>query len=100
MRRDQALHRVGRGMRCCLECGETDTTTFRIEHTKRRVVCADERDGALQHQRRNIAKIGTSVKRVSDLEQRSFGFSLALLVSEESRVLVTNRNLAGNRLKK
>ncbi len=96
----QSLHRLDGRFRRGFERGETDATARRIEHAKRRIVSADKRDRALQHERRHFTKIRSRIQRVRDRQQRPLRFSFAFLVGVETRVLISNRDLSGDRLQK
>src|SRR4030095_2779832 len=97
---EETLHLFDRSMRCRLESRKTDSTASRVEHAERRIVGPHQRNGSLQHQRRYLAKIRAGIQRIGNRQERALCFSFAFLVGVESCVLIADRDLSRDRLKK
>ena len=93
---NQPAHIIGAGVWRGFEGGETYALFVRIEHAQGAIIRPHQRQRAVEHRRSYLAKIRSRVERVGDFQQCFCGFSLALLVGVDSRVLITNRQLGGD----
>src|ERR1700694_3470848 len=87
-------------MRRSLEGRQTNAPTRRVQYPEGTIIRSYQSDGAFEHYGSYLAKIGSRVQGVGNFEQRVGSVCFSLLVGIEPRVLVANRQLPGDGLKK
>ena len=68
VRINQTSDGISRSVWRCFECRQADAPASGIEYAKRRIVCANQANRPLEHQRTDFAKIRSSIQRVGNFQ--------------------------------